>query len=255
MKKKSLITSILLVVLCFSLICGATYALFTSESKINITAQSATVKVTATVKDGSITTKSFDKLIDENVSLGNFENGGTAEFTDDYTLALSLLTPGDEVSFVVDVENLSNVAIKYRLEMYSTGDLAPALTAKAKIGNVELDVNGISAWLSATANEVIEDVTITVYFPNAADNNDYQNTTADIKFALIAVQGNGTDAYVESNFVSALVAGGEITLYEDITLTESVTIPTGVSTIINLNGHTLTLNNGVTIDGAYSTIN
>ena len=48
-EKRVLLTSLLTIALCFSLMFGATYALFTSESKVNIAVTSGKIEAVATV--------------------------------------------------------------------------------------------------------------------------------------------------------------------------------------------------------------
>ena len=48
-KSKTFLGAVLSIALCASLIAGATFAIFTSESKVNIAVTSGTVKVTAEV--------------------------------------------------------------------------------------------------------------------------------------------------------------------------------------------------------------
>ena len=59
MKKKVITSAILTIALAFSLLLGATYALFTSESKTNIAISSGKVDVQAVVLEESIKTYSL----------------------------------------------------------------------------------------------------------------------------------------------------------------------------------------------------
>ena len=52
--KKSIVTSILVIALCFSVIAGATFALFTSESKVNVAVTSGNVEVVATAENDAL---------------------------------------------------------------------------------------------------------------------------------------------------------------------------------------------------------
>ena len=54
MKKKALLSSLLTIALCFSLIAGSTYALFTSTSEINVAATSGTVSVQANILESTL---------------------------------------------------------------------------------------------------------------------------------------------------------------------------------------------------------
>ena len=49
MKKKTLLMSILTVVMCLSLTIGGTFALFTSESELDIAVNSGKVEISATI--------------------------------------------------------------------------------------------------------------------------------------------------------------------------------------------------------------
>jgi hypothetical protein len=54
----------------------------------------------------------------------------------------------------------------------------------------------MSAWVNIGANEAIPTIPVTIYFPNADDNNDYQDQLANtIRLQVVAVQGNGIDIY------------------------------------------------------------
>jgi len=187
MKKKTILSSVIAIVLCLSLMTGSTFALFTSEAKVNVAITSATVKVEAAVK--GVETYSFDvKQAD-----GVFENGGTAK-VDDTTgeLKLDKMTPGDMAKVTIAVTNKSNVLIQYRVKMTATGDLAPALVGKATIMGAEYDVNGgKTAWVkTAAAEEAIGDIVLEIAFPDAEDNNDYQDKAANVVVTVEAVQGN-----------------------------------------------------------------
>ena len=109
MKKKALISSILTIALCLSLIAGSTFALFTSTDEVNVAITAGKVEVVATI-DG-LQTYSMENATDVN---GTFANGGTASFTDTKALVLDKVTPGDKATFVVKITNNSNVATSYR---------------------------------------------------------------------------------------------------------------------------------------------
>ena len=102
MKKKTILSSWLTIVLCLGLIAGTTYALFTSEDTLSISVNSATVDLDASI-DG-LATSSMGVAQENNA----FANGGGASFADS-TLTLSLMTPGDKVTFQIQLENKSNV--------------------------------------------------------------------------------------------------------------------------------------------------
>lgn len=73
MKKKILLSSVLTIALCFCLIAGSTYALFTSETEVNIAVTAGKVQISATIND-TLQVKSLDTEFHE---AKVFSNGGT----------------------------------------------------------------------------------------------------------------------------------------------------------------------------------
>ena len=196
-KNKVLATSVATIALCASLVAGGTYALFTSESEVNIAVTSGTVKVVATVNEESLTTYSMDAVQDK----GKFENGGTAGFNDKSQLQLSLMTPGDKAEFTVDIANESNIAIQYKISFDVTGGLADALECNAEKAD--------DTWVYAEAKAEIPSVAVTVELPETA-GNEYQGITDTVITVKVeAVQGN------------AFIGGA--TVEEDVNLEEVFT--------------------------------
>ena len=127
MKKKILATSLLAIVMCLSLIVGATLALFMSSSDVDIAVTSGKIDVTASINEQSVELYSPAKIdldgtiADETnaASNGAFAGGGTATF-DGGTLMLDKIAAGDRVSFTIDIANKSNVSAQYRVLMHNT---------------------------------------------------------------------------------------------------------------------------------------
>ena len=175
---KAIASSIVAIAMSASLAVGGTFALFTSESEVNIAVTSGTVNVVASVNAESLKTYSMDKEQES----GKFENGGTAAFNADSQLELSLMTPGDKAEFTVDIANNSNVAIQYKVTFGVSGELADALVCSA--------TNAEEKWIYAEAGKAIDSVAVSVELPESV-NDDYQskgNTTVSVK--VEAVQGN-----------------------------------------------------------------
>ena len=122
MKKKIILSSIMTIAVCLSIAVGATFALFTSESKVNIAATAGTVEVVASVNDESV--KLYSLGVEQ--TSGRFENLGTATLTTDptngTTLTLDNITPGDKVAFTIDIENNSTVTVQYRTKLVCVND-------------------------------------------------------------------------------------------------------------------------------------
>ena len=192
MKKKTIVSSLLTIVLCLSLIAGSTYALFTSEDEINIAVASGKVNVVATILEDGMKTYSLD----EEQAAGKFANGGIADFAineeDGKVLTLDKMTPGDKVVFAIEITNNSNVAMKYRVTWEVSGELAPALKATAGGDKIE---NGASAWtpwaipVAEDGSDKVKTIEVVVELP-AETGNEYQDKSAKIAFTVEAVQGN-----------------------------------------------------------------
>ena len=189
MKRKALLASLLTIVICLSIAAGATYALFTSTTDVNISATAATVDFVATIDDASLKLYSMDVA-----QTDTFENGGTAILDDDSTLKLTNITPGDRVEFNINVVNNSNVKVQYRVKWTVDGELYSGLVATA---NDSAIANDVSAWtvLDIPENDAERNTTIaiSIELPKAA-GNEYQNKTATITLVVEAIQANATDS-------------------------------------------------------------
>ena len=140
MKKKALLSSILVIALCLSVIAGSTLALFTTYDDMNIAVTAGRVELTADIIGESMQTWSdpmkyyshfgfeSDYTVRNAIADGDefyspFDNGGEARITNigeggAAAVVVTNMTPGDVVKFTVDVKNNSNVNIQYRVRMY-----------------------------------------------------------------------------------------------------------------------------------------
>jgi predicted ribosomally synthesized peptide with SipW-like signal peptide len=187
MKKKALISSILTIALCMSLIAGSTYALFTSSAKVNVSATAGTVEIYATVDESSIASGS---------TLGDKTNLPETSFTFDEgsnTIVLDKIVPGDYVDFNILINNQgSNVSIKYRTVIKVAEDnglwsgLVATIDGESYTGEYKS-----SEWevLAPGAGEIT--VPVRIELPAAAGNK-YQGKTCKIAYLVEAVQMNGT---------------------------------------------------------------
>ena len=203
MKKKIILSAIMSICLCASLIAGATFAIFTSESKVNIAVTSGKVEVIATIPQENVKISSLDNIdmktfegteIDRTAE-GTFLNGGTATLNGD-TLTLDRLTPGDKVSFKINVKNESNVKILYRygyeveaLDGHSA-DEAKLLYSALQFKLEEIVTKDyVSYYTKWTTFENDASLDVEVGLP-AETTNKYQGLAGKIVFKLEAVQGN-----------------------------------------------------------------
>ena len=228
MKKKTLLTSLLTIVMCLALIAGSTYALFTSEDEINIAVTSGKIEVIATINNNSIATTSLGVA----QTPGEFANGGTATLEGD-KLTLAKLTPGDSVSFTITVENKSTVAMNYRFVWSVEGDLAQYLKATVDGAALVNNATPYTAW----TGENTKTLTVVVTLPDTV-GNEARDLDADISFTVEAIQGNVT---VVDGIVYSADENGNMVINSTLgTLPEKVTILQGTVALPSeqLSGHT-----------------
>lgn len=185
-KRSVIITAILAIIMCASLAAGATFALFTSSSSVNIAVTSGNVEVTASVVDIQ---KSY---VDEH---GETVNGklfsGDATFDEGArTVTLSHVLPKDTVKFKVRVVNGSNVAIKYRMVMSVVED-------NGLFSSLDITLNGkkFYGYTSGTkyalleAEKQIDDISVVISLPKEATCN---GSACKLTYKVEAVQGNAS---------------------------------------------------------------
>lgn len=184
MKKKIIISSLLVIALCASIITGATMALFTSQDKMSATATAGKVEIKATAS--GLTTQSMDDW----TGTDTFENGGSASLENN-VLTLEKITPGDMATFSVAVANTSNVTIKYRVLVFCTEDTGLLSGLTVKIGDDTCSNGfGYSAWETLAVGQDPENVTVSVLLPEEK-GNEYQDKKASLCYIVQAVQANG----------------------------------------------------------------
>ena len=106
-KRNILVGALLSIMLCVSVIAGATFALFTGKAETNIAVKAGEIKLTATVTPDEANTKVF---------------AGTVNFNNETnTLELNNIVPMDKVAFTIAVKNDSTVRVKYRTVIIEVG--------------------------------------------------------------------------------------------------------------------------------------
>ena len=194
-KTKVFVSSFAALAMSAALATGATYALFTSETQVDVSVSAGNVKINAAVNANSVEMWSRDVQVD-----GTFVNGGTAVWTDN-TVTLERVTPGDKIIFDIDVTNQSDVAIQYRTVVAcSSGlDLYEGLSVSLDyLDNTGADVqnfDGLTAygnWTTLAGGvEEVDTVKVTVEFPYLEESqNQYQGLSTTLYYKVEAVQGN-----------------------------------------------------------------
>lgn len=268
MKKKVLLSSILTIALCLSLIAGSTYALFTSTKEFNVAITSGTVDLTAGIdidQIWSVEPTDGGSIVDEKGGTyeyvpyrNNFANGGTAVISG-AEVTLTNVTPGDKVDLIVSGTNNSNVTIQYRYVIECTEGLELMHGLKVYVNGATEGVSALkyytSGWMEFTVP--VDDAAkafalpVTIELPVTA-GNEYQNKTTKIKFTVEAVQGNAATVGTQPEFVTfdtvattaedlgaAFAAGESVVLAADLVVDNKVSIPKNTSVTLDLNGHTL----------------
>lgn len=244
MKRNVIVSALLAITLCMSVLAGATFALFTSNAKVNLSITSAKVKLlNATIENKkmySLTEVNPDTLEgteEDRTAAGTFYLGGTAEFEGN-TLTLKKMAPGDRIAFDVKVDNESDIPVKYRVLVKEDGE--SNLTAALNIFVNNEYYLGDSA-TGYTALAVGENVTVpvSVELPISA-GNDYAEKTATLIVSVEAVQASVKDT-ADTPLSFSDGNAHEYTLDKNIRAN-------GVDGVFYVdNGSTLTLNGNATV--------
>lgn len=199
MKKSNVIASAILgICLSASLIAGGTYALFTSEDEVNIVVKSGKVDVTAVVDQTSIQTKQLN----QGYELGdNHTLGGEISLLSDGSLSLARFMPGDGAKFNINIQNNSDVPVKYRTVVTKADDTGLFSALTITLGTETfLGVDGEFTWKINSewktlnpiegTNKTAVTFPVSVEFAESADSNQYEGTSCKIVYRVEAVQGN-----------------------------------------------------------------
>lgn len=187
-KRSVIITAILAMIMCASLVAGATFALFTSSSSVNIAITSANVEVTADVA----VTKTWHE--NNGAEAEGLYDTGKAEVTKENSqvkLTLSNFVPTDGVKLAVKLTNESTVKIKYRVML-----LADRTAGTELLDELNIDMNGMefrgytlaTEYVELEAGASIDDIPVTIVFPKEATGG--KNITCNLVIKVEAQQGN-----------------------------------------------------------------
>lgn len=185
-RKSTLISAVLAIVMCVSLLAGSTFALFTSESKVNLAVTSGNVEVVASIENIE---KSYVDENGETVSGKLF--GGDATFADG-TLSLDNIVPKDTVKFNVKIANNSSVAIKYRTVVTVVEDNGLASSLSIDLAGYQMiGMKAANAYAKLDAGEQPEVLPVTITLPESETT---QGKSCKLSVSVEAVQGNAAVA-------------------------------------------------------------
>ena len=197
MKAKIFLSSILTIALCLSLIVGSTFALFETEKTVNIAVTAGKVDIQANIPNDPEKFKPSIYAGNNNATI----NGNT--------VTINNFLPKDSVSFVIEVENKSNVPVWYKVSAKSTA--TDANTDLLNVLKCDIEVNGKTDTMKAHDDTFNTDyikvdsgtelttIKVTLSFPvfNGDVNSEayktyqsYQGKSAAISFLVEAVQGS-----------------------------------------------------------------
>lgn len=185
MKKKVLMSSIVTIVLCLTLIAGSTYALFTDREDVNITVTSGTVDI-----DSKLVNLKYWSTLGRVLA----ESGANAQKVDGKNeIAVAYMVPGDVLEFDLVVGNNSNVAVDYRTVLGVTKDDGLWSGIVVEIDGVivgQLD-NGVveSEYKELRVGSGDTTIHVKVYLPEER-GNEYQNKTCTFYYFVEAIQAN-----------------------------------------------------------------
>lgn len=242
-KRSVVISAVLTIALCASLIVGATFALFTSESQVNIAVTSGKVDVVASIENLKLySAETVSKTQATNyLEVTQFTNGGTATLDEDGNLTLDKMTPGDRATFTINVANNSNVSAIYRTSISVSNDtgLYEAL---------EITVGGTAMTTRKTAWENIDfenkQYNVVIDLPASATAQDAKCT---LTFTVEAMQGNAVTNDITAAELAAILKNpvdGVVTLEKDYDVIDDWTSLKFSGALqdqykLNGNGHTI----------------
>ncbi len=245
MKKKALLSSILSIMLCLSLITGSTFALFTSESKVNVAVTAGNVEVVATVENIIVSSTLGQNLKETSATFNSTDN----------TITLDKIVPGDVVSFDLRLTNNSDVTISYRTVISKVSDAGLWDGLKVTIDEAEYDGKiKRSEWAQTAPGSEDILVHVVVALPEEA-GNEYRGTSCTLAYTIEAVQGNvDTNAIADdaADLSDILGSGEDVFLTNDFDFSANDTTAnsgygkTGLSVkggTLNGNGHTVNVTN------------
>jgi len=216
--KKILLSSILTLALCLSLICGATFALFTSTSTANIAVSSGKVNMTAEIENVKLSYQkpNTDNTAYETVEGELFAGNATVEGN---KISLEKLVPGDKITLDIVVYNESNVASKYQTLVGISSDNGLFDGLAVTLDNVTYTgATAKSEWIDAVAvaeKTKIQTVAVSIGLPIDAGNG-YQDKSCELYLTVNAVQGNALCTNPVENTVELYTARDLLMFAEEV---------------------------------------
>lgn len=269
--KRALVSSLVILALCFTMLLGTTFAWFTDSAASN---------------GNIIKTGSLD--VEMSWAEGTADPA-TATYADASTGAIfnyDLWEPGYAVARHIKIENKGTLALKYKVQIIANGEVSKladvidvyyadpavkvesrdALTDSMKIGTLTDVLAGMETTAAGNLLAGASHNITLVLKMNENAGNEYKNLSigTDFSVQIQATQlaheedsfgpdyDEGAEAVIVNtadDFVAALANGGDVALGANISVSDIVTI--SKDTVIYGNGNTLTSNAGraINVDG------
>lgn len=184
MKKFRIVALLLVMCLASSCFVGGTFAKYTSEASFDETANIAKWSIIVNTEDitnenGSTETLNIDVFADSytNVRAADVANG-----------EVPIIAPGTSGSFVIEIENASDVVVTYTLELSETCTDSPLSYTVQK--NTDAATDGLVGVEDLTLG-IDETVTYTVEW-------EWEDSNDDNKYGVKSVTDNRTTVNVEA---------------------------------------------------------
>ena len=216
--KKTIVASLAAIAMSASLACGATYALFTSESTANIAISSGKVNMTAEIENVKLSYLNNIDSEGNGTEVSGSLYAGTATI-DGNKITLEKLVPGDKITLDINVYNESNVASKYQTLIGVSEDngLFDGLVVTLN-GNTYNGKTAKSEWNNEAAvseKTIVETVSVTIELPWNA-GNEYQDKSCELYLSVNAVQGNALCTNPVENTVELYTARDLLMFAEEV---------------------------------------
>lgn len=179
-KRNIILSSLLAIGFCTSVVTGATYALFTSQSEVNVAVTSGKIDVVAKATN----LNSGSTLLSPNEDLNATINNNT--------VTIDKMIPGDYVEFDLIVKNNSNVKVQYRTVIKKAVDDGLWKGLEVTIGGQTYDgITKITEWQTITPNSTDETIHVKVALPEDR-GSEYSDKTCEFVYTVEAVQANAS---------------------------------------------------------------
>lgn len=214
-RSKTIILSLLIVLMCVSLIVGATLALFTSSDQHNISVQTGEVNVTGNLTIGKVSSYDQDggnnneTVFENGTTDAKLLNGGSASVDDNGNVSIQGIAQGETVSLNLEIVNESSIDIRYLVTL-ETQDAQLFEIFEFTYNGQSIDKNADSIvyekWMPLSVGENANVNGIEISMPWLTEEVDADITgplTGEFTLTLRAVQYNAVESTGDEELATA----------------------------------------------------